>query len=292
MKGKIVVITGANSGIGRATTMALAKKGATIYMVCRNRQRGEAARQEIIKASNNNNIELMLCDLSSMGSIKELGYSMRNRVSHIDVLINNAGAIFGNRTNSIDGLEMTFALNHVGYFMVAHHLLDLIKNGKDKRIVNVASIGHKSVKRVNFEDLQNRKSYRQLKVYCESKLYNIYFTQILAQKLKKEGITVNCLHPGVVSTNFGKDAKWYFKIMLPIGRTFMIQPEKGAETSIYLASSNNVKNITGQYFDKCVPGKLAPIARNKQNAQKIWDITQQITGVKEFGKIDDPIEVL
>ncbi len=285
MKGKIVVITGANSGIGKATATALARKGATIYMVCRNRRRAEIARQEIIETTKNKNIELMLCDLSSMGSIEEFGYSIRNHVDHIDVLINNAGAVFGHRQISLDGLELSFALNHVGYFLCTHYLLDLIRKGNDKRIINVASIGHKSIKKINFNDLQNVGKYRQLKVYCESKLYNIYFTKQLAKKLKNEGITVNCLHPGVVSTNFGNSANWYLRAMMPLGRNFMITPEKGAETSIYLASSKEVKGITGEYFVKMKVTKPTKLALNEDYARKIWDITMNLTGLKEYGKI-------
>ncbi len=285
MKGKIVVITGANSGIGKATALALAKKGATIYMICRNRRRGEMARQDIMAESKNPNIELMLCDLSSMGSIKEFGFTIRDRLDHIDVLINNAGAMFGSRLLSLDGIELTLALNHIGYFLNTHYLLDLVRKGTDKRIINVASVGHKSVKNVNFNDLQNKINYKQLKVYCETKLYNIYFTQLLAEKLKPEGITVNCLHPGVVSTNFGNSGTWYFKIMLPIGRAFMIAPEKGAETSIFLASSPKVKGITGKYFDKKVETKPSRLAQNEKYAKKIWDITMNLTGVQEFGQV-------
>ncbi len=286
MKGKTVVVTGANSGIGKATATALAARGATIYMVCRNRRRGENARRDIITATKNTNIHLMLCDLSSMGSIQAFGTSMREQLESIDVLINNAGAVFGSRQLSLDGLELTFALNHVGYFLTAHYLLDLLRKGESKRIVNVASMGHKSVKKVDFENLQNERNYKQLKVYCESKLYNIYFTRILAEKLKKEKITVNCLHPGVVSTNFGSSASWYLsKIMMPLGRTFMITPEKGAETSIYLASSENVKNITGKYFDKQRETIPARLAMDDKNAKRIWDETIKITGIKEFGKV-------
>ncbi len=286
MKGKTVVITGANSGIGKATAMALAKKGAHIYMVCRNRRRAEQARQDIIKITKNTNIDLLLCDLSSQGSIESFGMVMRDRLEKIDVLINNAGAVYGTRKLSLDGIELTFALNHVGYFLVTHYLLDLVRKGKDKRIINVASVGHKSVKQVNFDDLQNEKNYKQLRVYCESKLYNIYFTQVLSEKLKKEGITVNCLHPGVVSTNFGNTANWYFRnIMMPIGRKFMISPEKGAETSIYLASSPKVKEITGKYFDKMKVVEPTRLARNDANARKIWDITMKLTQLKEYGKI-------
>jgi len=286
MKGKIVLITGANSGIGKETAKALAKKGAIIYMVCRSRKRGEEAKREIIKASGNSEVHIRLCDLSSIGSIQEYGMKLREELSHIDVLINNAGALFGTRQLTLDGLEMTFALNHVGYFLNTHYLLDLVRKGTDKRIINVASVAHKTVSKINFNDLQSEKKYAQMNVYGLSKLYNIYFTRELARRLKDEGITVNCLHPGVVSTNFGNTANWYMRIAMPLGRKFMIPANKGASTSVYLASSPDVAGITGEYFDKGKPTPPARIGRNYENARKIWDVTRAITGIVEYGRID------
>lgn len=286
MKGKIVLITGANSGIGKETAKALAKQGAIIYMVCRSRKRGEEAKKEIIKETGNAEVHIRLCDLSSIGSIQEYGMKLREELSHIDVLINNAGALFGARQLTLDGLEMTFALNHVGYFLNTHYLLDLVRKGTDKRIINVASVAHKTISKVNFDDLQSEKKYAQMTVYGLSKLYNIYFTRELARRVKDEGITVNCLHPGVVSTNFGNTANWYMRIAMPLGRKFMISANKGASTSVYLASSPKVAGITGEYFDKGKPTPPAKIARNYENAIKIWDITRDITGIVEFGRVE------
>lgn len=286
MKGKIVLITGANSGIGKETAKALAKKGAIIYMVCRSRKRGEEAKKEIIKETGNKEIHIRLCDLSSIGSIQEYGLKLREELSHIDVLINNAGALFGARQLTLDGLEMTFALNHVGYFLNTHYLLDLVRKGTDKRIINVASVAHKTISKVNFNDLQSEKKYAQMTVYGLSKLYNIYFTRELARRVKDEGITVNCLHPGVVSTNFGNTANWYMRIAMPLGRKFMISANKGASTSVYLASSPNVAGITGEYFDKGKPTPPSKLARNYENARQIWDMTRAITGIVEYGRVD------
>lgn len=287
MKGKNILITGANSGIGKATAISLAKKGATIYMVCRSGKRALEAKNEIIKKTQNPNIHIFLCDLSSMGSIQEYGEKLRESVSHLDVVINNAGAMFGSRMESIDGLEMTFALNHIGYFLNTHYCLDLLRKGEMKRIVNVASIGHKTAGKLDFSDLQSKKgTYRQFVVYGRSKLYNIYFNTILAEKIEHEGITVNCLHPGVVSTNFGQSANWYMKLALPLGRKFMISPQKGCFASVYLASSPEVKGVTGKYFDKKKIIKPSKDARNKVYAQQIWDQTQQICGIQTFGEVE------
>lgn len=285
MKGKIVLITGANSGIGKETAKSLAKQGATIYMVCRSRKRAEDAKREIIQESGNSNVHIRLCDLSSLGSIHEYGMKLREELSHIDILINNAGALFGTRQLTLDGLEMTFALNHVGYFLNTHYLFDLVRKGTDKRIVNVASVAHKTVSKINFNDLQSEKKYNQMTVYGQSKLFNIYFTRELARRAKDEGITVNCLHPGTVSTNFGNTANWYLRVALPLGRKFMISANKGASTSVYLATSPNVAGVTGQYFDKGKPTKPARIGRNDEYARRIWDMTRAITGVVEFGRV-------
>ncbi len=286
MKGKSVLITGANSGIGKETAKTLSREGATIHMVCRSRKRAEDAKKDIIKYSKNDDVHIHLCDLASIGSIKEYGLKLREEIDSLDVLINNAGAMFGSRQLTLDGLEMTFALNHMGYFLNTHYLLDLIRKGSMKRIISVASVGHRSVSKIDFNDLQSSKRYSQIPVYGRSKLYNIYFTQILADKIKDEGIMVNCLHPGVVSTNFGNTANWYMKVALPLGRRFMINATKGATTSVYLASSPKVNGITGKYFDKGKIAEPSKLARKREHAQRIWDITMDICGINEFGVID------
>lgn len=286
MKGKIVLITGANSGIGKETAKTLAKQGAIIYMVCRSRKRGEQARQDIIKASRNTNVHLRLCDLASIGSIQEYGMNLREELSHIDVLINNAGAMFGHRQLTLDGLEMTFALNHIGYFLNTHYLLDLVRKGSMKRIISVSSVGHKSTGKININDLQSERGYNQINVYGRSKLYNIHFTRILSRMIVDEGITVNCLHPGVVSTNFGNTANWYMRVAMPLGRKFMINASKGASTSVYLASSPQVKGITGKYFDKGKVAEPSKYGKDEKLAQQIWEATMAICGVTEFGVVE------
>jgi NAD(P)-dependent dehydrogenase (short-subunit alcohol dehydrogenase family) len=282
---KIVVITGANSGIGKSTAHALAAKGSEVYMVCRSEERGEAARQDIIQATGNAQVHLRLCDLSSQASLQEYGKALREELPRIDVLVNNAGATFGNRRLSSDGLEMTFALNHLGYFLNTHYLLDLLRKGQDKRIINVSSAGHKIVRKVDFNDLQSERNYREMLVYCLSKLFNIYFTTELAQRLSADDITVNCLHPGVVATNFGNSGGKWLRMLLPLGRRLMISADKGAATSIHLASSPEVQDISGQYFDKCKVAATTSLAQNKSHAERLWDMSLYLANVNAYGNV-------
>ena len=288
MQNKTVLITGSNSGIGKHTAIGLAKKSAQIIMICRSQERGEAARQEIIKESGNDNIILELCDLSSMEDIRKVGQRLRATYSHLDILINNAGAIFGHHQLTKEGLERTFALNHMGYFLLTHYLLDLVKKGSDKRIVNVASMAHSFVRRVPWDDLQLQNSkYKQMHAYGLSKLYSIYFTQALAQKMEKDqtGITVNCLHPGTVYTGFGASGTNFFAKLVKIGGPLLATPQNGAKTSIYLASSPEVADINGQYFAHRKKAKITRLARREENKQKLWDISMALAEVQEYGLV-------
>lgn len=284
---KLVVVTGANSGIGKETAVALAAQVNQLVMVCRNLEKGKAAQAEIIKRSNNNHVDLMLCDFSSQASIRDFGAAFRKKYDAIDVLVNNAGAIFGDYTKTVDGIEQTFAVNHLGYFLVTHELLDLVKKGKDKRIVNVASFAHTFVKKIDFDNLQGEKSYKQMANYGLSKLMNIYFTKVLANKMLQEqtGITVNCLHPGTVYTGFGSSGSKFFQKLIKIGGPLLMSPQNGAKTSIYLASSPAVKDITGEYFDKKKVKKTSKLAENMDYAKRIWDLSKELTGVQDFGVI-------
>lgn len=290
MQSKIVLITGANSGIGKATATDLAKRGATIIMVCRSQAKGEAARQEIIRESKNENIHLELCDLSSHTSIKKCAETLRSKYKSVDILINNAGAIFGHHALTEDGFEQTFGLNHLGYFLFTHYVLDLVKAGQDKRIINVSSLAHKFILgSIPWGDLQLKNiKYKQLYSYSLSKLYNIYFTKILAKKMTEEktGITVNCLHPGTVFTGFGESGTKFFARLVKVGGPLLAKPKNGAKTSIYLATSPEVANITGEYF---AHGKLAhhtKLSKNMDNAQKLWDKTLELTGIETFGNFE------
>jgi NAD(P)-dependent dehydrogenase (short-subunit alcohol dehydrogenase family) len=283
MKDKLVVITGANSGIGKATALKLAEQGAKIVMVCRSIEKGEAARKEIISRTNNDKIDLMQCDLSSHESIRNFSNEFKNNYSHIDVLVNNAGGICGTKELSVDGIEYTLGINHFGYFLTTHYLLDLVKAGTDKRIVNVSSLAHKFVLNIDWENLQGEKNYGQLYQYGLSKLFNIYFTKELAKKLKSESITVNCLHPGTINTGFGNSAGGFFKNLVSLGRRFLTSPDKGAETSVYLASSPNVSNISGEYFSNKKIAALSKVAQNGEYSTKVWDLSLEWSGIENYG---------
>lgn len=291
MAQEIIVITGANSGIGKATAIALAKRRGTIVMVCRNQERGEAARKDIIKESSNQEVFLELCDLTSHESIKACSARIQEQYPYIDILINNAGGIFGEHKLTVDGLEQTFGLNHMGYFLLTHYMLDLVSKGRGKRIVNVASLAHKMAPAIPWGDLQLTKiKYRQFTAYSLSKLYNIYFTQYLAQQLLKEGtgITVNCLHPGTVYTGFGNSGSKFFSKLVKIGGPLLAKPEDGAKTSIYLATSPDVANSTGTYYAHCKKARITKQAQNFVNAQRLWEKSMELAGFKTYGVLDTP----
>lgn len=291
MQGKTVVVTGANSGLGKETAKVLASKGAKIILVCRDKTRGETARQEIIKVTDNPDISLEICDLSSKDSIHHCALSMRQKYHHIDVLVNNAGAIFGTRTVNSEGLEQTFALNLMGYFRFTHYMLDLLKNGTDKRIVNVASYAHNFAKKIPWDDLQFETTpYRQLYVYGLSKLYNIYFTKQLAKimEAQKTGITVNAVHPGTVHSNFGKSGTKIFYLGFKIASPFYDSIQKGAKMAIHMASSPEVQGINGAYYAHMKEGKLTALAQNEEAAKRLWDVCMDITKWKTYGVVETP----
>jgi len=285
LENKIVVITGANSGIGKETAIALAEQGAHIVMICRSEQRGEAARQKIIEQSGNAQVDLILCDLSVQADIKRCGKAMREKYTHIDVLINNAGGFFTKRRESADGLEMTFALDHMGYFLLTHYLLDLVKKGTIKRIINVSSEAHRMPRNIPWDDLQHEESYKSMQVYGEAKLYNIYFTKKLAELVRPDGITVNTLHPGFVASNFGSGQGWGMQIVWWLLRPFQISEKQGAKTSIYLASSPEVEEVTGQYFEKQKQTETTALANNQANIDRLWELSKELSEVETFGQV-------
>lgn len=289
MQGKTVVVTGANAGLGKETAKVLARQGAAIILVCRNKERGESAKQEIIKETNNQQIFLEICDLSSKHSIQQCGLLMRKKYNSIDVLVNNAGAIFGTQQLNSEGLERTFALNLMGYFRFTHYMLDLLKNGTDKRIVNIASYAHNFAKKIPWEDLQFKNTpYRQLYVYGLSKLYDIYFTRHLAKLMVEQntGITVNAVHPGTVHSNFGKSGTKLFYIGFKIASPFYDSVKKGARMAVHMASSPEVKAINGAYYAHMKEGKLTSLAQDEIAAKKIWDICMNIAEFEVYGFVE------
>jgi NAD(P)-dependent dehydrogenase (short-subunit alcohol dehydrogenase family) len=277
MEGKVCLITGANSGIGKETALALAKMNATVVMLCRNKQRGEKAQKEIIEQSKNKNVDLLLCDLSSLKDIKNFISEFKNKYEKLHVLINNAGVMLKNRKVSLDGFEMNFAVHVLGPFLLTNLLLDILKESAPSRIINVASAAHKRAK-IDFEDLQSEnKKYRLFSAYGISKLAEILFTYELSRKLEGTKVTANAVHPGVVATNLGRDqskfSQWFAK-------KFFKSPEEGAQTSIYLASSSEVEGITGKYFINKEPRESSIESYNEENAERLWKICEEMTGLK------------
>lgn len=273
---KICLITGANSGIGYATAMELAKLNANVVMVCRNNERGEPTQKEIIEKTGNKNVDLLLCDLSSLDSIRKLAAEFKAKYQNLHVLINNAGVMLSKRELSVDGFEMNFAVNHLAPFLLTNLLLDILKKSAPSRIINVASGAHKMGK-IDFEDLQSEnKKHRFMGLYGDSKLALMLTSYELSRRLEGTGVTLNTIHPGVVNTKLGMDRS---KPKKGIARRFFKSPEKGAETSIYLASSPEVVGVTGKYFINKQEQESSEDSYNQEYAKKLWDITLELTGL-------------
>src|ERR671921_1260601 len=247
---KVCLITGATSGIGKATAMGLANMGASVVMVGRDEGKGEAVMAEIKEKSTNTSVDLMLADLSSQEEIRRLAVEFKEAYPRLDVLVNNAGLFRSERITTADGLETTFAVNHLACFLLTNRLLDVLEASAPSRIVNVSS-GEQRNATIDFDDLQGEKGYRGAKAYSQSKLAAVLFTYELARRLEGTGVTANCLHPGAgIRTNFGSGVPGAFGFMVRALRPLMKSPEKGAETSIYLASSQEVQALSGRYFVK------------------------------------------
>jgi NAD(P)-dependent dehydrogenase (short-subunit alcohol dehydrogenase family) len=276
MQGKTVIITGATSGIGEVAAVRLAEQGARIVFTARDKARADDTLAALHKAGPQAEHAVHMADLSRLAEMKRIGAELA-REPQIDVLINNAGALFNKRQETVDGLEMTFALNHMAYFVITNLLLSKLKPGA--RIVTVASNAHRGAK-LDFDDLQSRRSYTGFPVYSRSKLCNILFNRELARRLSGSGVTANALHPGFVATRFGNDSggimRTVLKIAKPIGA---ISPEEGAQTIIYLASAPEVAGVSGQYFYECRPATPTAEARNDEDAKRLWEMSQQIAGL-------------
>lgn len=273
LNGQVIIVTGANSGIGKVTARELAKMGATVVMVARSQERGSAALAEIRAASGSDDVHLMLCDLSSQASIRDFAAQFRAQFDRLDVLVNNAGAIFYERRESVDGLEMTFALNHMGYFLLTDLLLDMLKASAPARVVNVSSGAH-NVGTVRFDDLQRKKRYSAFQAYGESKMMNILFTFELARRLEGSGVTANVMHPGFVATKFGHGGGFVGKVIMPILHLFALSEEQGAETVIYLAAAPEAAEVSGKYFVKKKPVQPHSFAFDRKAQKRLWKVSE------------------
>jgi len=275
------MITGANSGIGKATAVGLAGMGASVVMVCRDRGRGEAAMGEIKAASGNQKVDLLLADLSSQASVRQLAQDFKARYPQLHVLINNAGIALGKRSLTPDGVETVFAVNYLAPFLLTNLLLDVLKASAPARVVNVAGDYHRRAS-INFDDLMSEQNYGRLRANNQAKLALILFTYELARRLDGTGVTANCLHPGAVATDAPSkdpDTSALARLMYKLVKPFFLSPEKGAETSIYLASSLQVEQVTGQYFVKKAPVQSSPESYDVAIAGRLWAVSAELTGL-------------
>src|SRR6266849_3619078 len=278
MKNKVVLVTGANSGIGRAASLSLAKIGATVVMVARGKERGEAARSEIVRESRNGSVDLLLADLSSLESVRQLATEFQKQYPKLHVLINNAGLFNQRRRVTVDGYENTFATNYLASFLLTNLQLDLLKASAPSRIINVSSVGHYNG-HINFEDLNLEKEYGGWKAYGQSKLALVLFTHELAKKLQGSGVTVNAVHPGTVATNIWTRPFGPAGFITALPKLFMASPEKGAETIVYLASSPDAESLSGEYLEKLKVKKSSDESYDEHVAQRLWDVSTKLTNL-------------
>lgn len=277
MTGKNVLITGGSSGIGFETAKAIAAQGANVFIVGRSKANTEHAVTQLIAATGNKHIKYFLANFSSMKSVRHLAEEVKKQLPVLDVLVNNAGAVFPEFKLNEEGLEMTIATNHFAYFLLTNLLLDLLKKAEAGRIVNVSSDSHYKGK-IDLESFTQNKRYFITKAYGQSKLANVFFTQELAERLKGTHVTVNSLHPGVVKTNIGnKNTNWYSGLSWSLFSGLVgISVRDGAKTSVYLATSPEVKNVTGKYFTKCKQKEPAKAAHDKALQKKLWEVSEQL----------------
>jgi NAD(P)-dependent dehydrogenase (short-subunit alcohol dehydrogenase family) len=279
MSGQTVVITGGNSGIGFETAAALAGAGAAVIITVRDGTKGEKAVKDVAARHPGAIVDSVVFDLSCLASVRYGAQQILDRCPRIDVLINNAGLVLSERRETVDGLETTFAVNYLGHFLLSQLLLDRIKASAPARIINLSSPAHKWARQgLDFDDLQSLSNYRGTSAYSRSKLANIYFTTELARRVSGSSVTVNCLHPGSVSTGIGSDgdATGLFAVGLRLIKPFVLTAEKGARTSIYLASSPVVANVTGEYFFRCKSIKPSHAARDDLAAARLWAETERL----------------
>ncbi len=281
MDGKVCLVTGATNGIGKETALALAKMGATVIITARDAARGGATLDEIKRSSGNERVELLHADLASLKDIRRLASEVQEKQQHLHVLVNNAGAYNAERSVTQDGFETTFGVNHLAYYLLTDLLLDRLKASTPARIVNVSSAAHSRAK-IDFDDLNGERKYSGMSAYGQSKLANVLFTYELARKLEGTGVTTNALHPGVVRTGFGRNSTGLFgagfALFHVIGRPFLLTPERGAETSIYLASSPDVGGVTGKYFAKKKAVETSALSYDTDVAQRLWQVSEEMVG--------------
>jgi NAD(P)-dependent dehydrogenase (short-subunit alcohol dehydrogenase family) len=281
---KTIVITGASSGIGLAASRQLAAGGAHMVMISRERVRGAAARDEVARIATGPEPVFLAADLSSQSSVRALAALLHKRLGSIDVLINNAGTASQRRELTVDGLERTFAVNHVAPFLLTQLLLDLLVASKNGRVVTTTSESH--AHRLDFDNLQGERRYSFFSAYASSKLANILFTYELARRLDGTGVTANCFTPGPTATNFGRGAGGVMGIMSGLVRLLGHSAEHNARTAVYLGSAHEIDGVTGQYFFRGRPSRSKPVTYNVEIAARLWSVSEALTGVGELSAME------
>ena len=282
MSGKVCLVTGANAGIGKATATGLARMGATVVMVCRSRERGEKAQTEIAAKAGSRDLDLLIADLSSQGSIRKLARTLTSRYSQLHVLVNNAGTITPRRRLTVDGIETQFAVNHLAPFLLTNLLLDTLKESAPARIVTVSSQVH-SKSPLDLDDLRSGLDYTASQVYRKTKLANILFTYELARRLEGTGVTANCLHPGVIATKLLDDYMGgSHDAGFGSGESFGDSPEQGAAVVLHVATSPEIDGVSGKYFYDNDVRETAPVTYDEEHASRLWDVSAELTGLTSW----------
>jgi NAD(P)-dependent dehydrogenase (short-subunit alcohol dehydrogenase family) len=287
MQGKTVVVTGGNSGIGFETAAALASMGARVLVTARNADKGRAAVAAITqRLHGEGRVQLVVFDLADLASVRAGAAEILDQAPRLDVLVNNAGLVLTERAETVDGYEATFAINHLGPFLLTNLLLERMVASQPSRVVNVASTAHNAARKgIPFDDLQSTTRYRGMRVYGQSKLANILFTLELAQRYEGKGLTANSLHPGTVRTGYGSDgdARGLLGFGIKIASPFFLSAAKGARTSIYLASSPDVEGVSGEYFVRCKPRQPRRWAQDPEAAHRLWQASEELVGLAPAG---------
>lgn len=280
LDGKTVLITGANTGIGKETAVDIARRGARVIMACRDMERANKAAEEIRKRSGNGNIVVRRLDLASLQSVRALAKEIQENEDRLDILINNAGVMMCPKWQTEDGFEMQFGVNHLGHFLLTNLLLDLLKKSAPSRIVNVSSLAHETGK-IHFDDINLDENYNPHTSYLQSKLANVLFNHELAVRLKGTGVTTYALHPGVIRTELGRhffSSLWKRVLFFPFA-CLIKTPREGAQTSIYCAVDESLKNSSGLYYSDCAPKQAAPQGRDDAAARRLWDLSASMVGL-------------
>ena len=279
LTGKSCIVTGATSGIGEVTAMTLAAAGARLGILCRDPVKGERTLQQIRRQTGNDAVQLFRADLASQAEIRTVAAEILASFPQIHLLINNAGVVNLKFSETVDGIETTFAVNHLAYFLLTQLLLDRVRASAPARIVNVASDAHKFVGAFNFDDPQSRTRYKSMRVYGYSKLANILFTRELARRLEGTGVTVNAVHPGAVATGLGTNNGSFAKALTSVLGIFFKNPEQGAATSLHVAMSPELEGVSGHYFAKSREAKISSGARDDAAAARLWTLSEEMTGL-------------